>query len=500
MSDARVTRVCLRPALDTPHAPPVYVSAGESKCIGRSPQADIVVNEPSLSRLHARLTLLADGSLEIEDLGSTNGIFVNDRRQQSTRVEFGDRVRVGLLEYHVEAAPAADGHSALSHRVVGPAGLDEPTRAIGGIAVAGLLATSRELMAFTDLAGLLDRVLDRLQPVLNPDRAAILLFDESTGELTPRAVRPAGAYTSVSDFASGTAVREAIRAREVLEVGDAMLDERLQDAVSVARAGVRSAICVPLLGRNGPIGALYADQVWYAGRFTPEQIQYAMAFAAHAAAALETAQLYDDRERHFRATLESLARAIDARDKYTAGHSERVTAYTLTLARQRGLPGPALEVLRRAGMLHDIGKVGVPDHVLRKSGPLEPSERALMEAHVTIGYDMLSPLPFLKDALPGIRGHHERWDGTGYPDRLAGDRIHLYARLMGLADAYDAMTSARPYRDGLSLDEAARRLRAESGRQFDPEVVALFDLVEGDFRGIREGAHRYGTEHGSISL
>jgi putative nucleotidyltransferase with HDIG domain len=303
----------------------------------------------------------------------------------------------------------------------------------------------------------------------------------------------------VSDFASGTAVREAIRAREVLEVGDALLDERLHDSVSVARAGVRSAICVPLLGRTGPIGALYADKVWYAGRFTPEQIQYATAFAAHAAAALETAQLYDDRERHFRATLESFARAIDARDRYTAGHSERVTAYTLALARARGMPPGELEVLRRAGMLHDIGKVGVPDHVLRKSGPLDAEERALMEAHVTIGYDMLQPLPFLQAALPGIRGHHERWDGDGYPDRLAGLDIHVHARLMGVADAYDAMTSARTYREALGLDEAARRLRAGAGRQFDPDAIALFEAVEGEFRGIREGAHRHGTEYGSLT-
>ena len=307
-------------------------------------------------------------------------------------------------------------------------------------------------------------------------------------ELTTRAVRPDGAYTSVSDFASSTIVREAIRAREVIEVCDSSLDKRLQDAVSLARAGVRSAVCVPLLGRTGPIGALYADQMWFAGRFTPEQVQYAAAFAAHAAAALETAKLYDDRERQVRATLESFARAIDARDKYTAGHSERVAAYTLVLARAAGIPATELETLRRACMLHDIGKVGVPDHVLLKPGPLDPNERAVMQAHVAIGFDMLLPLPFMQESLPGIRGHHERWDGTGYPDRVAGDKIHPHARLMSVADSYDAMTSARPYRHALLLEEAARRIRKDVGQQFAPEAVEAFNVVEEELRIVHEQA------------
>jgi hypothetical protein len=486
-----VTRVCFRPALDTPHAPPVYVDAGQSRTIGRSPQADIVVNEPSLSRLHARVSLDAEGALLIEDLGSTNGLFVNDRRQRRAPLAAGDRVRLGVLEYHVEDARAGGAEPGFEHARVSSSKLAEASPAVDALAIEGLLATSRELMAFSDLAGLLERVLDRLQAVLKPDRSAILLFDEASGELTPRAVRPAGAYTSVSDFASATAVREAIRAREVLEVADALLDARLQDAASIARAGVRSAICVPLLGRNGPIGALYADQVWYAGRFQPEQIQYAAAYGAHVAAALETAQLYDDRERHFRATLESFARAIESRDRYTAGHSERVTAFTLTLARARGMPVAELEIIRRACMLHDIGKVGVPDHILRKPGRLRKSERALMEAHVTIGFDMLFPLPFLREALPGIRSHHERWDGAGYPDRLKGDDIHVHARLMAVADSYDAMTSARPYRGALSPEEAARRLRADAGEQFDPSVIELFDASELEFHAIREGAVRH---------
>ncbi|MBI3401837.1 MAG: HD domain-containing protein [Acidobacteria bacterium] len=479
----------LRPALATSQAPTISIAIGESKTVGRSAQADVMIDDPSLSRLHARVTLTDAGALRADDLASTNGMFVNGAQQSSATLSVGDRVRFGFVEYCVEtmappAPPVAE--PTMTRRPVEA----EASISVDGAALAGLLATSRELMATTDLPGLLERVLDRLQPILKPDRSAILLFDAATGELTPRAVRPTGAYTSVSDFASATAVREAIRAREVLEVYDAALDSRLQDSASIARAGVRSALCVPLLGRTGPIGALYADRLMRAGRFTPVQSQIASAFAANAAAALETAQLYDDRERHFRATLETFAKAIDARDHYTAGHSERVTAYTLVLARTAGVEQDQLETIRRAGMLHDIGKVGVPDHILLKPGRLDDPERVLMEAHVTIGYDMLHGLPFLTDALPVIRGHHERWDGKGYPDRIGGTDIHAFSRLMSVADSYDAMTSARPYRKALPAEEAARRLRVDSGTQFDAHAIELFDVAEAEFDMIRQRANR----------
>jgi putative nucleotidyltransferase with HDIG domain len=250
-------------------------------------------------------------------------------------------------------------------------------------------------------------------------------------------------------------------------------------------AGVRSVICVPLFGQSGAIGALYADQLATQG-FTPEQVQYASAFAAQAASALETAQLYEDREKAFRANLEAFAKFVDARDKYTAGHSERVTAYTLVLAQTLGLPAEQLEVVRRAGMLHDVGKIGVPDAILLKPGPLDPAERVVMESHVTIGFNLLQGLEGLRESLPSVRGHHERYDGRGYPDKLAGTDIHQHARLMGVADSYDAMTSARPYRNALPVEEAAKRVRKDRGAQFDPEAVDIFDAVEKQFIEIHD--------------
>lgn len=428
--------------------------------------------------------------MRVEDLGSTNGIFINGAEQLSASVTPGDTVKFGRVEYRVSRIGdtkqrAAPEHAPRPSQTVLRRVAMDTTPKVDRLAFEALLATSREMMAFEDLPALLERVLDRLSTIVKPDRAAILLIDAQTGAITPRAVRPAGAYSSVSEFASSTVVHQALTARDVFIVHDIRMDPRLQQAESVLLAGVRSVICVPLLGRSGPIGALYADKLGME-QFAPELAEYVAAFAGHAAAALETAQLYDERERHFRATLEAFARAIDARDPYTAGHSERVTAYTLVLARHSGQYAAEFETIRRAGMLHDIGKVGVPDAVLRKPGLLDEQERLQIETHVTIGHHMLESVPFLRASLPTVRGHHERWDGHGYPDRLAGMDIHPHARLMAVADSYDAMTSPRPYRAQLPVEEAARRLHAGSGTQFDPSIIELYESVKEEFAALHE--------------
>ncbi len=481
-----MTRLSLSPAVPSAFFPRITLGQGESKSVGRAAHADVVIDDPSLSRMHARLSLSSDGALTIEDTGSTNGVLVNDTPCQIAVLNPGDRVRFGFVDYTVardEAGSSPPGEAFKQTILRVPVTDDAPR--LDRDALNALLATSRELMGFGDLDALLERVLDRLYAILKPDRAAILLVDPATGDLRLGAARPLGAGTELSQFASSTVVRESLLGRDALLILDTN-QPQFHQAASLTTESVRSALCVPLFGRTGAIGAVYADRRGLSDRFTPQLMEYAALFAGLAAAALETATLYDDRERHFRGTLEAFARAIDARDPYTAGHSERVAAYTLTLARGVGLPDSELETIRRAGLLHDIGKVGVRDAVLLKPGRLEPEERALMEAHTVIGHRMLDGLPFLVEALPAVRGHHERWDGTGYPDGLAGTAIHPHARLMAVADAYDAMTSVRPYRAALSHEEAARRVRAEPGAQFEPAAVEAFNATESLFHSIRE--------------
>ena len=171
------------------------------------------------------------------------------------------------------------------------------------------------------------------------------------------------------------------------------------------------------------------------------------------------------------ASIEALARAIDARDPYTYGHSARVARLSSEIAEEMGLPPDQLIALSRASLLHDIGKIGVEDRVLRKPGPLNPRETAAMREHPVIGYEMLKGLHFLESSLEGVRHHHEHWDGGGYPDGVKGEDIPLAVRILTVADALDALTSDRPYRTAMSFLDAVHRIEAGAGNQFDPAVI-----------------------------
>jgi putative nucleotidyltransferase with HDIG domain len=173
-------------------------------------------------------------------------------------------------------------------------------------------------------------------------------------------------------------------------------------------------------------------------------------------------------------TIETLNAAVEARDPYTAGHSQRVRHVALAIGRELALPAPQLGALGTAALFHDVGKIGIPDSVLTKAGPLEPAEAAIMREHVTRGAEIASKVSSFQDAVPAIRYHHERWDGLGYPDGLRGEEIPLEAAIVALADAWDAMTTDRPYAHGLSLNEAMLQIRSGRGKQFSPIVVDAF--------------------------
>jgi len=175
------------------------------------------------------------------------------------------------------------------------------------------------------------------------------------------------------------------------------------------------------------------------------------------------------------ATVRAMARAVDAKDSYTKGHSDRVAAYAVAVGAALGLAPDDLERLHLAGTLHDVGKIAVPDAILGKAGPLDADERAIIQEHPAKGEEILGDLPSLQAILPAVRGHHESWDGTGYPDGLAGTAIHPDAALLAVCDAFDAMTSTRTYRVARSSAQARDVLRQGRGRQFAPHVVDAFE-------------------------
>ena len=173
---------------------------------------------------------------------------------------------------------------------------------------------------------------------------------------------------------------------------------------------------------------------------------------------------YTDELENAETVLYTLASSIEAKDPYTEGHCDRLSRYSVALATQLGLPDEQRVALRRAGIVHDIGKVAVPEHILLKAGPLDPQERRLMETHTLLGERICAPLKSFRQVLPIIRWHHEHRDGSGYPDRLRGDAIPLVARILQIADVYDALTTDRPYRKALTHQQALATMREEVRR------------------------------------
>jgi HD-GYP domain-containing protein (c-di-GMP phosphodiesterase class II) len=190
--------------------------------------------------------------------------------------------------------------------------------------------------------------------------------------------------------------------------------------------------------------------------------------------AADLRRLYLQHQRAIQQSLLGLANALEAKDGYTRGHSERVSAGARRLAMALGLADGQADTIAQAALLHDIGKIGVPEAVLGKPGPLDPDEWALMRRHPLIGAQIVAPFDFLAEGAVLIRHHHERLDGSGYPDRLAGDAIPLGARVIAVADVYDALTSSRPYRAALPHEAAVDHLLQEAGRTLDPAAVAAF--------------------------
>ncbi|GFO60139.1 metal-dependent phosphohydrolase [Geomonas silvestris] len=244
--------------------------------------------------------------------------------------------------------------------------------------------------------------------------------------------------------------------------------------LALSRAGLVSLLAIPLISKETPKGVLLLGRA-EAGRFSAEDIFAIEKIAAQVAVALENAKLYEELRELFISTVASLTNAIDAKSPWTWGHSERVMHLSVALANELKLDEALTERVRLGALLHDIGKIGVIDSLLDIKAPLSDSEFVPMRLHPEVGVAILEPIERLREVLPGILHHHEWFDGTGYPKGLKGEEIPLEARVIAVADAFDAMISNRPYRGAAQSSEALAELRSHAGSQFDPRVVAALE-------------------------
>jgi len=288
---------------------------------------------------------------------------------------------------------------------------------------------------------------------------------------------------SIIEGNAGRAVME----RRIVQVPNLEeMDGKFMRAQLLADERFVAYYAVPLITKGEVQGVL---EIFHRSRLTPNHqwLNFLETLGGQAAIAIENSMLFRDLQRSnfelalaYDATIEGWSRALDLRDRETEGHTQRVTDMTLKLARKMGLSEERLILIKRGALLHDIGKMGVPDQILHKPEQLSKEEQALMRKHPQLAYDMLEPIAYLRDALNIPYCHHEKWDGTGYPRGLAGTQIPLEARLFALVDVWDAITTDRPYRKSWPRKKALKYIREQSGKYFDPKMVEMFLEEMGD--------------------
>ena len=340
-----------------------------------------------------------------------------------------------------------------------------------------LYKVSEAIAASLSLEEVIDTVRDAALHDVGAD-VAIVLFDDGEGHFFERANARSENFRC-----------EGVTADErLVELDPAALVEYFREEQTLTIHGPRvqtflrghapqveptSMTCIPLRTRTKTIGFLVALSLSRGKRFDEWPRKLISLVGSRAAAAIENAKLYEDLKATFNQTIQGLARAIDKMDRYTAGHSDRVAMYALLLAQKLGLPPDTLEIVRQAALMHDIGKIGCVMN-LNKPGKLSQEEYEIFKKHPGYGREILEPIKFLHPLIPGVHLHHERWDGRGYPLGLKGGMIPLIARIISVADTYDAMTSDRSYRKALPHEVASGEIERCSSTQFDPECANSF--------------------------
>jgi len=268
-------------------------------------------------------------------------------------------------------------------------------------------------------------------------------------------------------------------AGKVAEEGEPILCENIETDKRFFRESnekytSKSFVSVPLKVKNRVIGVLNVNNKELRQMFDEKDLKLLTILADQSAMTIENAELYKHMQDTYLGTIQTLARAIDAKDPHTRGHSDRVTRYAVKIAKEMNLSESAVRNIEYSALIHDIGKIGIQEAILTKKGKLTETEYEIVKMHPLIGESIITPVKFLNGIAPLILYHHERFNGKGYLEGLRGESIPLGARIISVADAFDAMTSNRPYRKALTKEEARKELEKESGERFDPQVIKAF--------------------------
>lgn len=484
----------------------IALLSGQTLTFGRLQSCDVQLDDESVSRRHCTLQG-ADDRCILTDLQSANGTFVNDRRITTSNVNPGDKLRIGATELEFVAASIGGTGSAETatipaltlipvergqtvRKAVDPGRLEFLTQGFKRPNERALLDSAQRYLSTlhdvsaalaraTSVESLFDSILSAILDVTKGDRAAILMRAAEQAAEGDVGIRVAAVRARRGGILTGNMVMSRTVVRDVLEQGvstfthDALSDERYAGGESVVRQRIRSIMCAPMRTPDEILGVLYVDS-YATHEFNDSALELLAAIGNQAGIALHRARLLADMERLFLDMMKAMAAIIDAKDGYTHRHSERVAAFAVRLAGQLGLSAETRATVELSALLHDVGKIGIPDAILKKPGELTDDEYSEIRRHPIHGAAILSNIqsPKVTDLLPGVMYHHERWDGFGYPEGLKGEQIPLLGRILAVADVLDAMTSDRTYRKAKPLADVLKVIQEQSGRAFDPQVVA----------------------------
>lgn len=318
---------------------------------------------------------------------------------------------------------------------------------------------------------LCEKTAEEISRTLGAAAVTILLRDKVTGDLVTMAssdnLTIGGQHPHVK--AGDGLLWQVMKTGKPLRLPSAAAAQQF-----AGRQIVQSGIAVPIRTKEQTLGVIYACGPIKGREFSARDQALLLGIASQAAVALDNATLFHDLENLFVGIAWSFASALDAKSPWTAGHSKRVTQFSVAIAEELGQNTVFLNAIQTCGLLHDIGKIAISEKLLNKKGAITRQERRAIAQHAEYGAKILEHIDAFQPLLPGIRHHHERWDGSGFPDRLMEEDIPLMARMLAVADAYDAMTSDRPYRTRLTRADAITEIDRCSGSQFDPQIVEAF--------------------------
>jgi HD-GYP domain-containing protein (c-di-GMP phosphodiesterase class II) len=460
--------------------------------IGRGQENDLVLaSGKTVSRNHAVFTL--NGEVwKLQDTESLHGTFLNGiklKQCRAVRIRAGDLVTIEPFTFEI-VNPLDDKRFTQTF---------DDANTLGGTAIVQLDQSDNEVaMAQERLAALLN-CSQSIHAATSEEKIAEVLavaakLGTTFGNIA--VVRPASGgrveiLAALGQIAldgklnlSRSLLDAALEGEPVRYQKAQIIDEQAQ---SIMHHNIDEAVCIPIKLNSTVVGCIYIDNRdgQKNGTSSEEDIEFCKALAEIASLAISNLKRLDIELRHSEerhtfllGTVSALVSAIDAKDTYTCGHSERVAWLSKELAKKLELDAIAVEQIHICGLVHDIGKIGIPESILRKPGKLTDEEFEQIRAHPVIGEDILKDVAQLKPVLPGVRSHHERWDGKGYPDGTKGEDIPLFGRIIGVADAFDAMCSSRAYRQKLNRDEVLDEITACSGAQFDPNIAKLFLTID----------------------